>query len=269
MFPIEYFIGLILIGICAGFASGLLGVGGGFLIVPLQYFLLKYIGVEPDLAMLISLATSLAIIVPTSLSGAYRHTRKLDNIIQPGIRLGIFGIIGGAIGGFVASGLPSRILEIIFGCLLLFIAVNNIVNINKERDEAKIPFNWISISVIGLLVGFSSGLLGVGGGVFLIAILTFLLGFSLIEAIGTSSVFICLTAIGGFLSYIVSGWGVNTFPYSIGYVSIINFILIACFSVPLASLGAKMAHKVPQKKLKIIFSILVLYIALKMLGILP
>ena len=269
MFPIEYFIGLILIGICAGFASGLLGVGGGFLIVPLQYFLLKYIGVQPDLAMLISLGTSLAIIVPTSLSGAYRHTRTMDNIVKPGIRLGIFGIVGGAIGGFVASGLPSRVLEIIFGCLLLFVVVKNIIDINKERDEPKIPFNLISTAIIGLLVGFSSGLLGVGGGVFLIAILTTLLGFSLIEAIGTSSVFICLTAVGGFLSYMVSGWGVSTFPYSIGYVSIINFALIACFSVPMASIGAKFAHKVPQKKLKIIFSILVLYIALKMLGILP
>lgn len=269
MFPIEYFVGLILIGICAGFASGLLGVGGGFLIVPLQYFLLKYIGVQPDLAILISFGTSLAIIVPTSLSGAYRHSRTMDNIVGPGIRLGIFGIVGGAIGGFVASGLPSRILEIIFGCLLLFIVVKNIIDINKERDEAKIPFNLISSAIIGLIVGFSSGLLGVGGGVFLIAILTSLLGFSLIEAIGTSSVFICLTAVGGFLSYIVSGWGVSTFPYSIGYVSIINFALIACFSVPLASIGAKYAHKIPQKKLKIIFSVLVLYIALKMLGILP
>lgn len=269
MFPIEYFIGLILIGVCAGFASGLLGVGGGFLIVPLQYFLLKYIGVAPDLAILISLGTSLAIIIPTSLSGAYRHTRKLDNIVKPGIRLGIFGIIGGAIGGFVASSLPSRILEITFGLLLLFITVNNIVNINKGREEAKIPFNLISAAIIGLAVGFSSGLLGVGGGVFLIAILTFLLGFSLIEAIGTSSVFIALTAIGGFLSYVVSGWGVSTFPYSVGYVSIINFVLIACFSVPMASLGAKFAHKVPQKKLKIIFSVLVFYMALKMLGVLP
>jgi hypothetical protein len=269
MFPVEYFIGLILIGICAGFASGLLGVGGGFLIVPLQYFLLKYIGVEPDLAILISFGTSLAIIVPTSLSGAYRHTRTMDNIVKPGIQLGIFGLIGGVIGGFVASALPSRVLEIIFGCLLLFIAVKNIIDINKERDEAKIPFNLITAGIIGLLVGFSSGLLGVGGGIFLIAILTALLGFSLIEAIGTSSVFICLTAIGGFLSYMVSGWGISTFPYSIGYVSLINFALIAAFSVPLASIGAKYAHKIPQKKLKIIFSVLVFYIALKMLGFLP
>lgn len=119
------------------------------------------------------------------------------------------------------------------------------------------------------MVGFSSGLLGVGGGIFLIAILTALLGFSMIEAIGTSSIFISLTAIGGFISYMISGWGVSTFPYSIGYVSIVNFIFIACFSVPMASLGAKFAHKVPQKKLKILFSILVLYMALKMLGILP
>jgi len=269
MFPIEYFIGLILIGVFAGFASGLLGVGGGFLIVPLQYFLLQYIGVNSDLAMLISLGTSLAIIIPTSLSGAYRHTRTMDSIIKPGVQLGIFGVIGGVVGGFVASGLSSRILEIIFGCLLLFVAVNNIININKEREEAKIPFNLITAGIIGLLVGFSSGLLGLGGGVFLIAILTALLGFSMIEAIGTSSIFISLTAIGGFLSYVVSGWGVSTFPYSIGYVSLINFALIAAFSVPMASIGAKYAHKVPQKKLKIIFSILVLYMALKMLGILP
>lgn len=269
MFPIEYFIGLILIGIVAGFASGLLGVGGGFLIVPLQYFLLQYSGVESNLAMLISLGTSLAIIIPTSLSGAYRHSRQMDDIIQPGIRLGVFGIIGGAVGGFVASGLPSRVLEIVFGCLLLFVAVNNIVNLNKEREEARIPFNMASTCIIGLLVGFSSGLLGIGGGVFMIAILTALLGFSMIEAIGTSSIFISLTAIGGFLSYVVSGWGVSTFPYSIGYVSLINFALITCFSVPMASVGAKLAHRVPQKKLKIVFSVLVLYMGLKMLGILP
>jgi hypothetical protein len=269
MFAIEYYIGLILIGIVAGFASGLLGVGGGFLIVPFQYFLLKYIGVSPDLAMLISLGTSLAIIIPTASSGAYRHSKKLDNIIAPGIKLGIFGIIGSFIGGFVASGLPSRILEIIFGLLLLFIAIRNILSRDKTENEAKFDFNTISIAITGLFVGFSSGLLGIGGGIFLIVILTMLLGFSMIQAIGTSSVFISLTAIGGTLSYIISGWGVNTFPFSLGYVSIINFLLIACFSVPLAQIGAKYAHKLPEKRLKQVFGVVVLYIALKMLGVLP
>ena len=268
MFTIEYFLGLIVIGICAGFASGLLGVGGGFIIVPLQYFLLQSIGVQADIAILISFGTSLAIIIPTSLSGAYRHTKTMEGIVKPGVQLGIFGIIGGAIGGFTASTLPSRVLEIIFGCLLLFIAINNLKNINKEKEDAKIPFNLLTSAIIGLTVGISSGLLGVGGGVFLIAILTVLLGYSLIEAIATSSIFISLTAIGGFLSYVISGWGVSTLPYSIGYVNLINFIVIVLFSVPMASVGAKFAHKVPQKKLKIIFSILVFYIALKMLGFL-
>ncbi len=269
MFAIGYYIGLILIGIVAGFASGLLGVGGGFLIVPFQYFLLKYIGVQPDLAMLISLGTSLAIIIPTASSGAYKHSQKLDNIIEPGIKLGIFGIIGSFIGGFVASGLPSRILEIIFGLLLLFIAIRNILSRDTKEKEAKFDFNLITIAITGLFVGFSSGLLGIGGGIFLIVILTTLLGFSMIRAIGTSSVFISLTAIGGTISYIMSGWGVNTFPYCLGYVSIVNFLLIACFSVPLAQVGAKYAHKLPEKRLKQVFGVVVLYIALKMLGVLP
>ena len=269
MFAVEYYLGLILIGIVAGFASGLLGVGGGFLIVPFQYFLLKYIGVEPDLALLISFGTSLAIIIPTAISGAYKHSQKLDNIVGPGIRLGIFGILGSFIGGFVASLAPSRILEIIFGCLLLFIAIRNLLSRDKKEKEARFDFNFLAIMLTGLFVGFFSGLLGIGGGIFLIVILTMLFGFSMIRAIGTSSVFISLTAIGGTLSYMISGWGVNTFPFSIGYVSIVNFLLIACFSVPLARVGAKYAHKLPEKRLKQVFGVVVLYIALKMLGILP
>ena len=58
MFPISFYIGLILIGIFAGFASGLLGVGGGFLMVPLQFFLFSSVGVDPSLAMMVSLGTS-------------------------------------------------------------------------------------------------------------------------------------------------------------------------------------------------------------------
>ena len=134
---------------------------------------------------------------------------------------------------------------------------------------ARLDFNFIAIMLTGLFVGFSSGLLGIGGGIFLIVILTALFGFPMIRAVGTSSVFISLTAVGGTLSYIISGWGINPFPYSLGYVSIINFLLIACFSVPLAQVGAKYAHRLPEKRLKQIFGVVVLYIALKMLGLVP
>ncbi len=269
MFTIEYYLGLILIGIIAGFASGLLGVGGGFLIVPLQYFLLKHIGISQDLALLISLGTSLAIIIPTATSGAYKHSQKLDGIIDNGFKLGIFGIIGGVIGGFTASIIPSNILQLLFGVLLLIISIKNLFSQNTKENNAKFQFNPLSITLTGIIVGFLSGLLGIGGGIFLILILTMIFGFSLIKSIGISSVFISLTAIGGTISYIISGWGVNTFPYSLGYVSIINFILISSFSVPFAQLGAKFTHQIPEKSLKRIFSIVILYIALKMLNIIP
>ena len=94
MFPLSFYIGLVLIGIFAGFASGLLGVGGGFLMVPLQFFLFTSVGVDPSLAMMVSLGTSLAIIIPTASSGAYQHQKKNKSIVRPGIRLAVFGIIG-------------------------------------------------------------------------------------------------------------------------------------------------------------------------------
>ena len=273
IFTLEYFIGLILIGVVAGFASGLLGVGGGFLIVPFQYFLLEYLGVDPSLAMMISLGTSLAIIIPTATSGASRHLKVMDNILKPGIRLGLFGIVGGILGGLIGCCTNfltcDKILKIIFGCLLLFIAIRNLMSADKKTSKARAKFNLINIAVVGVLVGISSGLLGVGGGVFIILILTVIFGFSMIEAIGISSVFISLTAIGGTVSYIISGWGVNPFPYSLGYVSLVNFAVIAMFSVPLAYYGAKIAHKVPEKRLKQIFGLVVLYISLKMLGVVP
>lgn len=258
-----------MIGIFAGFASGLMGVGGGFIIVPLQLFLFEYIGVDSAIAMLVSLGTSLAIIIPTASSGAYRHTRVLKNITKPGIKLGIFGIIGGILGGILASILPTDILQFLFGIILIFIAAYNFITLNNEKNTAKLSFSLINCAWIGIAIGIMSGLLGIGGGLFVILALTILLGYSMIEAIGISSIFISLTAIGGVISYIVSGWGVNPLPYSVGYISLVNLVFIAIFSVPLAYYGAKIAHKLPQKRLKQIFSILILYIGLRMLGILP
>ena len=269
MFPIGFYIGLILIGIFAGFASGLLGVGGGFLMVPLQFFLFTSVGVDPSLAMMVSLGTSLAIIIPTAASGAYQQQKKNRSIVKPAIRLAIFGIIGGFCGGLLANMVPTRILQIIFACLLIFVALDMLFGSRSDGEKSLIQFNLLNAGIVGFSIGIISGLLGVGGGVFLIPSLCILFGFSLIQAIGTSSVFIAFTAIGGLISYIYTGLGVNPMPYSLGYVSLVNFVIIVMFSVPMATIGAKLVYKMPEKRLKQIFALILIYMAIKMIGFDP
>lgn len=245
-------------------------MGGGFLMVPLQYFALNSIGVNPDLGFKIALGTSLACIIPTSLSGAYVHTKKSDiDVLKPGILFGIFGIIGGFVGGKVAVFAPSNILRIIFGILLIGIAINMVIERDSEKKEAKLKFTIVTGGIFGITIGFLAGLLGIGGGIFIIPVLTGLFGFTMLEAIATSAIFIPFSSIGGAISYIISGLGVNPFPYSIGYVSLINFILIIAFSIPMAHYGAKIAYKINEKLLKEIFAIVLIIISLKMLNIFP
>lgn len=260
-----------LIGIFVGISSGLLGVGGGFLMVPLQYILLTSIGVEPDLALRISFGTSLAIIIPTAISGAYTHQHRIGDILKPGILLGIFGLVGGIIGGITSFYLPHDILSIILGIFLVFVAINMLISGNDNFSTRFKPLK-LSLPVgafLGILVGFSSGLIGLGGGIFLIPTLVFLLGFSMKKSIGISLIFVFLTAIGGTASYILTGWGINPFPFSLGYVSVINFVCISAFSIPAAYFGAKLVYKLPEKRLKQIFGVIMAYMGIKILGLDP
>ena len=187
----------------------------------------------------------------------------------------IFGIVGSFAGGLLAVYIPTYYLQIVFSILLIGVAINmireSLKSDSKEgsndsddgESSALIGFNVLAFVCVGFAVGILSGLLGVGGGIFIIPILTMIFGFKLTKAIGTSSVYISLTAIGGVISYIYSGWGLNPLSLSLGYVSLINWILIVLFSVPMASLGAKLVYKVPEKKLKIVFAILIFFIAAK------
>lgn len=270
IFSIFYYIFLGILGIIVGLASGLLGIGGGFLMVPLQYFALSYVGVNPDIGFKVALGTSLACIIPTALSGAYIHNKKSNiNILKPGIVFGIFGAIGGFIGGKVAVLLPSRVLELAIGIILILIAINVFIERDNSKKEPKLKLNFTYGAIFGIFIGFCAGLFGIGGGVILMPILMSLFGFSLIEAIATSTIFIPFTSIGGTISYIISGLNMKVLPYSIGYVNLINFFIIILFSIPMARFGAKIAYKIDEKKLKIIYAAVLIIISFKLLGIIP
>lgn len=262
-----YIIILLITGIGIGFASGLLGVGGGFIMVPILYWLMTLIGIDPTIAIRVSLGTSLAVILPTALSGAYGHYRKNAVLVKPTIYLAATGIIGGILGGIIATILPGDILRSIFGFAVIIVALIMLLVKYPEIHEKPLD-NIVYFLFGGLFVGLMSGLLGVGGGFIIVPFMVILLRYDIHKAIGTSSAVIVFTSIGGIIAYTLNGIGVNGLPpYSIGYINLIQFAVLVIASVPMAQIGVKSAHSLPRKKLSYIFIAMLIFVGLKMIGI--
>ncbi|MBW1714167.1 MAG: sulfite exporter TauE/SafE family protein, partial [Deltaproteobacteria bacterium] len=120
----------------------------------------------------------------------------------------------------------------------------------------------------GVPLGIVSGIIGIGGGVLMIPIMVFALKFKMHQAVGTSTALMIFTAIGGALSFLVNGLGVDGLPpYSTGYLNWLQWILLAGCSVPMAVVGARAAHHLPAKQLKYIFIAVMFYMGLKMVGV--
>ena len=264
---ILYLSVLLLTGALVGFASGLLGVGGGFIMVPIQFFLLTSLGVDPTTAIRVAFGTSLAVILPTAISGALGHARRGAVLFRPMMLMGISGLISALIGGTVAANTPGVYLKIIFGVLVLISGIWMLIAKYPEisGEPKKGDLNYI---IIGFITGLLSGLLGVGGGVVLVPILVIIMGYSMIKAVGTSTAVIIFTSLGGIFAYASNGFNVVGLPpFSIGYINLIQFIILVIISVPMAQVGVKASHKLPEKQLRYIFILVMIYIALKMIGV--
>jgi hypothetical protein len=265
---IFYLIILLVTGVGIGFLSGLLGVGGGFLMVPILYWLMISLGIDTNIAIRVSLGTSLAVILPTALSGAYGHYRKEAVLVRPMLYLAATGIIGGFIGGTIASNIPGDIMTLIFGFTVIFVAFIMIITRNREIN-GKQRDNVAYYVLGGLFIGMMSGLLGVGGGFIIVPFMALFMRCSMHEAIGTSTAVIVFTSIGGIISYIINGWGVAGLPpYSLGYINMLQLVLLAVTSIPMAQFGVRAAHSLPSKHLNYIFVVLLVYVGLRMIGIL-
>lgn len=262
-----YILTLVITGVGIGFITGLLGVGGGFLIVPILYFLLLGMGVDPTMAIRLSFGTSLAIILPTAISSAYGHYRKNQVEVKAAVYFGISGFIGGLIGGYVATHTPEDILRSLFGFIMLFVALRLLFFKDSEENRVK-KENIILFLLFGFLAGLASGLIGIGGGIIIIPVMVMIMGYTMKQASGTSSAVIIITSLGGIISYIFNGLHVSGLPpYSLGYVNLLQLLVIIIFSIPMAQVGTWTANKLPENVLRYILVTLQMYIALKMLGV--
>lgn len=326
-----YALALMITGVAAGSASGMLGVGGCFIMVPVQFWVLTSSGVEPTLATRISFGTALAVALPTAANAARSHRQRGAVDLRAAILLGGAGLVGAFIGGVAAAHAPGTLLRIVFGVVIIgaasrmlvgpqpktagccagwkcedFVGVNgdgvngdgvdgsvrgddgggedgweddgdgtdgkgvtvgeNDADLVDRGDgpEAKSDSSYL---LLGLPIGFLCGLIGIGGGVIMVPVLSTAMGFGMHRAVGTSNAAIILTSSGGVLSYVFNGLGASGLPsFSLGYVNLLQMALLAGTSIPAACVGVRVAHRLQPHHLRAVFTVLMIYMGLRMMG---
>lgn len=257
---------LVLIGVFAGLLSGMLGVGGGFIMVPVQFWLYSASGYPDEVALRLSFATSLAVILPTALSSAIGHQRKGAVVWRAGALLGAAAVPAAVFGAWLATVLPAAPLEVFFGLVVLAAGARTFLAAAESAEVPTIPDTRYLLW--GVPVGLVSGLAGIGGGVILVPILTVVLRFPMHRAVATSTVVMLAAASGGLATYMLLGQGVADLPpLAVGYVDVVQAAVLAAASIPAAQAGALISYRMPARFLKGVFVLLTTYIGLRMTGV--
>ncbi len=252
-------------GIVAGTVSGTFGIGGGSLMTPVQFWLYTSGGIDSTLATRLAFGTSLAVIIPTMISGALAHHKRGVVDWHAALPMGFAAITGGLAGGIAASHLPGRVLRIFFAVFILIIAVRMMTNL-KESPARGIRGSIMLYLFIGFFIGIVSGLTGLGGGTLLVPILVLLLGYPIHRAVGTSSACLIFSSAGAVTAYIISGWSVSGLPpWSVGYVDLLTVAILAVTTIPFARVGVRYAHSCSGRNLQILFAGLMVLIGILML----
>ncbi len=253
----------VLVGAAAGSIAGLLGVGGGFIIVPALIFVFHNQGFAPDLAAHLAIGTSLATIVPTSLSSLLAHHRRRA-VQWPVFRLLAPGIIFGAlVGSTVANVLPGRILHAVFGLFALIAAIQLVLN-RPPAPHCRLP-GRLGMVGAGSFIGAVSGITGIGGGSLTVPFLLWC-NIEVRQAVATSAACGFPIAVSGTLGFMASGWHDSGLPaWSTGQVYWPAVLAIAAASVLFAQFGARLAHLLPVKLLKRFFAVFLVVMSVKLL----
>lgn len=250
-------------GIAGGILAGLLGVGGGIVIVPALYFALSLTGMDPGQVMQLSVGTSLATIIFTSLSSSLGHYRRgaidfdLLKLWGPSILVGV--VIGGVLGGIV-SGLT---LIAVFAFVALLVAFDMILRGGGEIDSPR-GFSKPVWAFFGVVAGAISAMMGIGGGTVCVPLLSFL-GYEIRRAVGTSAAIGFIIGVPGAIVYVLTGLGQEGLPpLSLGYVNLVAAAIIIPLTVLFARVGVAIAHKIPRRALRLTFGMFLLLTSARM-----
>jgi uncharacterized membrane protein YfcA len=252
-------------GACTGVLAGLFGVGGGTVVVPVLYEVFKLYGVPDEIRMPLCVGTSLAVIVPTSISSYLGHYGR--GAVDVGVlRVWIVPIAVGVCAGVLAASLAQPILfKIVFIVVSLFLAVRLLAGKDSWKLGEGLP-GKTAMAAYGLIIGSSASLMGIGGGLVANVVLS-LYRFPIHAAVATASGVGLIVSIPGALGYVVTGWGHPGLPpLSLGYVSLIGFVLLTPLSLVTVRYGVSLAHQLNRRQMELALSAYLIFISLRFIA---
>lgn len=251
-------------GVFAGLLAGLLGVGGGIVIVPVLYFLFQALGVSAQTSMVVATATSLATIVPTSVSSIRAHHAK-GNVDWSLLKAwALFILIGVLIGSFMVTRIDGDWLTIMFGVIACLSAINMFVNKKPSLTE-QLP-GRLGQSTMATLIGLFSSMVGIGGGTLTVPTLTFC-NYPAHRAVGTAAAVGLIISFPAALMLMAAGQPPADAPFgTVGLVNLVGFVCIVPLTVLLAPVGATLASRLNAAVLKKVFAVVLIITGLRMLA---
>lgn len=268
---VEAFAIAVVVGLLVGVLSGLLGIGGGTIMVPI--FRLGF-----GLSAIEATATSLFTIIPTSLSGCVTHIKNKTCIVPLGLAAGIGGAITSPLGVWLASISPAWLIMVAAAAIIGYSAVNMLRKAFSKPKAASQPTSQAAAqpasqdaprsaapgdsafkisrkhllmgAAIGLGAGVASGYVGVGGGFIMVPLFLSVIGIPMKRASGTSLIAVTILAVPGVIEQAL-----------LGNVHFMIGIAMAVGSIPGAVLGAQLVKRVPERTLRIMFGAFLLLMA--------
>jgi uncharacterized membrane protein YfcA len=261
---VDWWWAYLAIGLAVGFLAGLLGIGGGMVMVPMLVFVFTAKGFPLEHMMHLALATALATIAFTSLSSVRAHHRH-GGVDWAVARTMAPGILAGSLAAALAAGIiPTRPLAIFFTGFMFYAAAQMFVEI-KPRAGRQLP-GRAGLFAAGAGIGAISSVLAAGGAFLSIPFLAWC-NLPLKRAIGTAAANGVPIAVAGTVGYVLQGSRVADLPqWSLGYVYLPALLLIVAASMPMAPLGARLAHRLPVKRLRVVFALMLFALGLRMLA---
>ena len=251
---------LIAVGALSGFLAGIFGIGGGAILVPVFYECFRLAGVPLEVRMPLCIGTSLAIIIPTSIS-AFRAHHARGAVDMEILKAWWLPVLAGVLAGSViARYAPERLFKVVFVMVAWSAAARLLLARQTWKLGDDLPKGPL-MKMYGFFVGLLATLMGVGGGLFANLLMTFY-GRPIHQAVATSSAIAVLVSIPGALGYIYAGWPAAArfpevaalhLPFALGYVSLIGAVLVMPTSLLTAPLGVKAAHAMSKRTLEIAF----------------